>query len=905
MEREFAELAHGELLGALASGEGTTVLTPNRRLAQALRSDFDQAQAASGRASWPTADILPFDAFVRRVWDEALYALPGGRVPLMLSPAQEQALWEEAIAGSRHGGALASPAAAASHCRRAWTLAHAWNLADPLPRHESGEDAQAFNEWAARYARATRERGMTDEARLAGVVAAFLQEPGVNRPAHLVLYGFDLLTPQQRSLVEALQALGIVPRASRAPAREARASRRSFATTREEWEEIACWARARLESNPGARIGIVVPDLAQSRERVTRVLARVLRPVHPMEKGPLPFDLSLGLGLDRYPMVADALGILRLCGREVALEEASRLVRSPFLGAGQAEASARARADAALRERAALTISLESLGRLAAVSHGPRAASLLDRLSDLAEFRRASMFGAKPASEWARAFSEALRVAGFPGDRSLDSSEMQLLDKWHDLLGDFAALERVTGKMKHSEACARLERMARETLFQAEALEAPVRVLGILESAGLAFDHLWISGLTDEAWPLPARPNPFLPVALQRRAGIPHSDAALSLELDRRLTAGWLRAAGEVVVSHARTHQESELAASPLIAHLPQATREELAVPAYPTLREAMRGTAKLERVTDTHGPEPASLVRSGGTSLFKDQAACPFRAFAQHRLAARELAAPQPGLAAHERGTLVHEMLRGTWEAIGSRARLVALAPGEKESLLEASATAAIAVLRRRRADVLSGRFERMEQRRLVAIARDWLEVEAGRTDFEMIAVERKTPVTFGGLTVEARIDREDRLADGGRVVIDYKTGKARANIAAWGGPRPDDPQLPMYALASGEDVRALAFAQVLPGAMQFCGLAMEAGMLPKVTPPDKASKRLALPQEWAALTAQWRRAIEGLAGEFRAGDARVSPKSGAKTCELCAQKPFCRIAASARMPEEAGEAE
>ncbi len=905
MERQFAELAHGELLAALASEGGATVLTPNRRLAQSLRADFDRAQSASGRDSWPTADILPFEAFVRRVWDEALYALPGGRVPLLLSPAQEQALWEEAIAGSRHGGALASPAAAATQCRRAWTLAHAWSLAEELSRYEFGEDAQAFSEWSARYARATRERAMTDEARLAGVVASFLDESGVNRPVQLVLYGFDLVTPQQRGLVEALQARGTAVGRSQALPRRARAVRRAFATVKEEWEEVACWARARLEAHPGARIGIVVPDLAQSRNRVMRALARVLRPGHPMQRGPLPFDLSLGLGLDRYPMMADALGILRLCGREVALEEASRLVRSPFFGAGQAEAAARARADAALRERAALTISLESLGRLAAVSHGPRAASLLDRLSDLAEFRRASMFGAKTASEWARTFSEALRVAGFPGDRGLDSSEMQLLDKWHDLLGDFATLERVTGKMKHAEACARLERMARETLFQAEALEAPVRVLGILESAGLTFDHLWISGLTDEAWPLPARPNPFLPVALQRRAGIPHADAASSLELDRRLTAGWLRSAGEVVVSHARTHQESELAASPLIAHLPEATREALAVPAYPTLRDAMRGTAALERVIDTHGPEPATLVRTGGTSLFKDQAACPFRAFAQHRLAARELAAPQPGLAAHERGTLVHEMLRGTWEAIGSRARLAALGEEEKSALLEQSALEAVGVLRRRRADVLSGRFARMEQRRLVAIARDWLELEAARAEFEVVAVERKTPVTFGGLTVEARIDREDRLADGGRVVIDYKTGKTKANIAAWLGPRPDDPQLPMYALASGEDVRGLAFAQVLPGAMQFCGLAMAAGMLPKVATPDKASARLDVPADWGGLTAQWRRGIEGLAAEFRAGDARVSPKAGAKTCELCAQKPFCRIASGARAPEAAGESE
>ena len=65
----------------------------------------------------------------------------------------------------------------------------------------------------------------------------------------------------------------------------------------------------------------------------------------------------------------------------------------------------------------------------------------------------------------------------------------------------------------------RVKRLAAQTLFQPEAPDVPIQVLGVLESAGLEFDHLWVMGLTDEAWPIPARPNPFIPVALQRAAG--------------------------------------------------------------------------------------------------------------------------------------------------------------------------------------------------------------------------------------------------------------------------------------------------------------------------------------------------------------------------------------------------
>jgi hypothetical protein len=56
------------------------------------------------------------------------------------------------------------------------------------------------------------------------------------------------------------------------------------------------------------------------------------------------------------------------------------------------------------------------------------------------------------------------------------------------------------------------------------------------------------------AWPIPARPNPFIPVALQRAAGVPESSAAASLDLDSRITRGWLdHAEGSVLVEFGAT----------------------------------------------------------------------------------------------------------------------------------------------------------------------------------------------------------------------------------------------------------------------------------------------------------------------------------------------------------------
>jgi hypothetical protein len=70
-------------------------------------------------------DILPFGAFVERLWEDALYSDLGGSLPLLLTEAQEQHLWEGILEKS---GLLIVPRAAAQ-CREAWRLMHQWRVA--------------------------------------------------------------------------------------------------------------------------------------------------------------------------------------------------------------------------------------------------------------------------------------------------------------------------------------------------------------------------------------------------------------------------------------------------------------------------------------------------------------------------------------------------------------------------------------------------------------------------------------------------------------------------------------------------------------------------------------------------------------------------------------------------------
>ena len=464
MHREPARLEKSELFERLAHGHEAriTVVTPNARLAQALGSDFTAFQRSRGMEAWETADVLPFGGLVARLWEDALYSELAAAVPVPLSAPQEQALWEEAIHATRYAQALFSAAPAAAQCRAAWKLAHAWRLPLDLSRFP-GEDTRAFLDWSSRYERATRERRQTDAARLPDLVAPHLAHTALRKPATLVVFGVDIVTPQMRDFVDALALHGCEIAEAAPPTRRAEVKRVALTDAREEIEIAARWALSRLATPAKAdvrcppRIGVVVPDLASCRARVQRVFANVLRPDHLVvgEAVAMPFNISLGLPLAEYPLIADALLVIGLASHQSAFEQASRVIRSPFIAGAESEMQARARLDAELRKRCGPAVALDSLARLAKSPRSPRAPLLADRIERLAQFRKAGLFGTKPASEWAKAFSEALRLMGFPGERTLDSSEHQALDKWHELLAELAALERVVGKMGFNAAQAR------------------------------------------------------------------------------------------------------------------------------------------------------------------------------------------------------------------------------------------------------------------------------------------------------------------------------------------------------------------------------------------------------------------------------------------------------------------
>jgi hypothetical protein len=138
------------------------------------------------------------------------------------------------------------------------------------------------------------------------------------------------------------------------------------------------------------------------------------------------------------------------------------------------------------------------------------------------------------------------------------------------------------------------------------------------------------------------------------------------------------------------------------------------------------------------------------------------------------------------------------------------------------------------------------------------------------------------------------DKLADGSQALIDYKTG-SRVTPNGWSGERPDEPQLPLYAVTAQEKISVVAFAKLKTGDMKFSGLSLDEKQLPGV----KQAK------SWGGLISSWKAELEALAKGFAAGDARVDPKNGLATCRNCDLQPLCRVHERLSALEESAVAE
>lgn len=865
------------------------VLTVNKRLASSLVYQFDQLQLQRESKVWQKPNILPLNVWLMH------QARLLGLDPFLLSERQHLRFWEEIVEQSvsrDHDLQLLQNAATAKRARDAYNLLLQYGGVPS--QYPATEESRIFGAWLQQWKSRSADRGWIVTAALPTLVTQALAENRLAQPASLLLVGFDLIPPDLQGLVDELTRKGCEVSFWDPP--DSNNPEISVCRAADPGDEVwrcARWVRGLLLDHPEFRVGIVAPRLDEYRSSLANSLQAELMPatvVTPEVENPANF--SLGSSLDQEGPVRVALSLLAI-GFRMELPQAGWMLRSPYLGQSVRESSARAVADRDLRRKGQSVLSLPRLIKV--LSKQGTIPGFVSSMKALEQWTRES--GKKRPGVWAEQFSRLLEKVGWPGERPLGSREYQAVEKLTDLLIQLASLDRISGPVTRATAVALLSRMAQEEEFQIDDQDSNVQVLGLLESAGQAFDALWILGLHDTALPATPQPNPFLPLSLQRDRNMPHADAGRELEFAQKVSARLLMAAPRVVASWPESIEGAECRPSPLLSGL-GTSEPPMAQEVDP--RRLLGQLVPLESITDHCGPPlPPGRTFSGGTGILKDQALCPFRAFAHHRLRAQGLDVPDIGLDPMTRGTLVHGLLEDFWDKVRSLETLQQMNDVALTRQLQESAEIALSSFEREERLDLQPRQRQLEKERLQRVGRTWLSQEQEREPFTVVEIEKGTQITLGPLSIRARIDRIDQLADGRQVVIDYKTGQPDTN--QWYDRRVTEPQLPAYCLNLPEEkIGGALFARVhcRDKESRFYG----------VLHPDscwsdawrKNLDKILKEKEWGDfgdLLQHWSATLHALADEFVQGEARVDPTDLVKACQYCDLLALCR-----RLEQESG---
>ena len=489
-------------------------------------------------------------------------------------------------------------------------------------------------------------------------------------------------------------------------------------------------------------------------------------------------------------------------------------------------------------------------------------------------------------SRWLPVWIDAWEKGPWALRHRWSSGEFQAAERFRELLSALAIGDQTFGAQSRRSAENILRRAAHDTAFQAQTGVPAIWVTDKLTDPWLCYDGLWVTGCDEERWPPPVDPIPLLPIALQRQHGVIAASADAQLQFAEDLQGRWLERARSLRFSCADPEDGRRAMPSPLIiaaAADASAPNQEPALEHHPQPHwsDLFSRAPAFELLADEVAPPFAPHERTRGVSTLKGQSLCPFRGFAETRLAAEMLERPLPGFNARERGELLHDALQRIWTELRDSSRLVSLPAAELHILVERSAREAIAKISRRRDPGM--RWQQRERQRLVPLLLKWLEVEALRAPFAIDRLEQGAAeaARHAGLDFAVRVDRIDRLTDGARVLIDYKTGAAYPD---WRGERPDNPQLPLYALLHRRDLVAVGYGRVNAAECCFVVESERADIF-----RGKQATQLEGMDTFADLIDVWSMRIERLARDFANGYAAVDPTP--RACRSCNLHGLCRV--------------
>lgn len=856
------------------------ILTPNKRLARLLQQRLEQQQT---QTAWPTTPILPLQTWLENCYRETLLQQ---QQPLsLLTENQEAYIWQQIITDSTVGATLVQPAITAQTAQQAYQILYGWNLTIDVLRQDDAPDIQFFLSWAKTFVRYCQKHHLLSSACLSNYLIDCFAKHTSKLPQHLLLFNFDELQPQVERLFNMLVAQGIKIDVVEDICENQSQQQIVCGNLDDELLTMARWAKTCLQQHPDSKVTCVVPNLNDIRAEVVQTFTEVFFPeaIFNPDFVQETFNISGGYTLNHAPIINSALHLLDSNIFTINIDDLTQWLTSPFLAGFTEECHQRACFDIKLREYNEPIFSWQVVLRLLFQSRCSRLTKQITAWLD--EYK--NLPKKQSLSAWSQCFYRLLKHLGWAQSRTLNSTEYQQTTRFYQLLNELATLNFDLKVYTYQQALQLLQQLAQRTLFEVQSHDGPIQILGLMEAAGHLSNYLWIMHVDDETLPAAAEPNPFLPYHIQRQYQLPHSSAQRELKFTEKLLQRFAHSARHIIFSYHQQSKERELSESPFLSDIPCVTRDNLNLPAYQPLTTDVNTQANYEYLIDNQAPAIAINEKtSGGAGIFKQQAACAFRAFATYRLYARDLPIPENGLNALERGSLLHACLDKLWAQLKTQKHLLQQTNTALQTLITKSVDATFSEFFPNHSRKLKTQFKMLEQQRLKKLLLKWLDLEKQRPIFNVVAHEQRRQLQIGHLTVTLRIDRIDQLASGEKIIIDYKSGQIKSSD--WFGSRPREPQLPLY-LSTEPNVHGIAVAQVRIDAMKFKGITANETNINGLATVEHY-KNYTIANTWQELVMQWQRILQQLATAFANGKADVDP-AHYDTCNDCKLSSLCRI--------------
>jgi ATP-dependent helicase/nuclease subunit B len=370
-----------------------------------------------------------------------------------------------------------------------------------------------------------------------------------------------------------------------------------------------------------------------------------------------------------------------------------------------------------------------------------------------------------PLSRLAKSHMQALEALA--GDRAATGADAVALGRVFDQLlatgsnpaisfADYAALFDML--------------IAGEMISSAQPVQGRIKIWGLLEARLMEADRIVLGGLNESIWPPEVRTDPFLNRSMRAELGLSSPERRIGQSAH---DFGQALGAPEAIIARAMTVEGTPMVASRFLRRLDafvgenaakaMRTRGRWLIEAAAAMDEApVVPTAERPNPKPDAALQPKSLSVTEIATLVRD----PYAIYARHVLGLQALEPLESSVDARDRGTIIHEVLAGFIKASQQAW------PDDPLADLRARGEAGFAPYRHIESvsafwwpvfEKVAEWFVDWEQARRGSIASSAVET-SGSLSF---------PLADGTMfKLRAQADRIDTAADGGLVILDYKSG-------------------------------------------------------------------------------------------------------------------------------------